>query len=102
MNKPVFIKRNDSARILTDTLTYADGSAVDLTDATVRLVWGGTKKDADIVDATSGSVSYHLTQADVATSGVILLEWEITFNDGSQLTVPTDGQIVLRIFDDLA
>lgn len=101
MNQTIFIKRHDSSRVLQDNLTYSDGSVIDLTDSEVKLVWNGLAKNADILTAESGSVSYALTNEDVANEGTIYLEWRIVFDNGSVLTVPTDNRIVLRILEDL-
>jgi hypothetical protein len=101
MNSTIFVKRDDSSRTLIDTLLYSDGSPIDLTGATVKLIWNNVKKDATIVAATLGQVSYHLTEDDVRNVGTIILEWEVTFADESQLTIPTQGHITLRILPTL-
>lgn len=102
MTNTIFIKKHDSARLLTDVLQYSDGSPIDLTNATVSLIWNSTRKSASIVSATTGAVSYQLTDADVAETGTIELEWEIVFNDNKELSVPTTDRISLRILADLA
>ena len=98
------IKRGDTARLLTDTLTL-DGEAIDLTSAVVVLVWhdGDTaqRKTAAIMSATAGEVSYKPTEADTETVAKIRLEWEITFGDGSVMTVPSEDYIILDIIADL-
>lgn len=98
------IKKGDTARALTATLTL-NGSAIDLTGATVVLVWklNGTvsRKSATIEDATAGSVSYTLQSADVATAGTVKLEWEVTFSDATVLTVPSESYETLVIEADL-
>jgi len=97
----IYIKRGDSSRIISDTLTYSDGSIVDLSDATVTLVWQGIEKEADIIDETAGTVAYSLTSDDVAQPAKIYLEWRVKFADNTYLTVPTSNRIVLRILQDL-
>ena len=100
------VKEGDTARILYDTLSLA-GQAIPLTNATVSLWWWNpdentrTEKSATIVSATSGSVSYQLTSDDVAEPGVRLLEWSVTFQNGSVLRVPTGKYIKLNIIGDL-
>lgn len=100
----VDIKRGDTARTLTDTLTI-DGTAIDLTGATVVLVWDDgttiTRKSANIVSAVAGTVSYVLTSADTLTAKTVRLEWEVTFPTAAVLTIPSDGYIVLNILADL-
>lgn len=107
----IYVKKDDSARTLIDTLLYSDGTPIDLTNANVKLVWTSTdtntntaittKKDVIIVNATLAQVSYHLTEDDVKDTGDVLLEWEITFLDETQITVPTKGQITLKILPTL-
>ncbi len=98
----IFVKRHDDARALNDTLNYEDGTPIDLTDASVVLIWNGERKSSvSIEDETAGEVSYTLTTEDVAEAGTVELEWEITFNNGKQLSVPTSNRIVLRILPDL-
>jgi len=100
----ITIKRGDTARKLTDTLKI-NGQAIDLTGATVILVWSDKesvkRKDADILDAPNGKVSYSFTTADVTDVDEIKLEWEITFVDSTVLTVPTINYILLKIVNDL-
>lgn len=102
----VEIKEGDSARILYDTLTF-DGQYLDLTYATASLYWldnvSGTRetKSITVINAVSGSVSYQLTDDDVAESGTRLLEWSIRYNNGKVLRVPTAGYVKLNIVGDI-
>lgn len=100
----ISIKKGDTARAITDTLSLA-GSPINLTGAAVVLVWNlnGTvsRKTATIVSAAAGTVSYAPEPADVSTVGTVLLEWEITFADTTVLTVPTLRPIRLEILPDL-
>ena len=104
--KVVYLKRGDTARKITDTLSL-DGQPLDLTGATVVIVWAATgaeveRKNASIEnDPTLGQVSYTITADDVAAAGAVRIEWEITFADQSVLTVPTLDEIILRILPDL-
>jgi hypothetical protein len=52
-------------------------------------------------DPTTGNVSYAPSAEDVATPGVVRVEWEITFADTTVLTVPTLDDTILRILPDL-
>ena len=101
MTNTIFVKRHDNARVLADTLNYENGTPIDLTDATVVLIWNGERKsNVSIVNEATGEVSYILTTEDVAESGTFELEWEITFANQKQLSVPTSNRIVLRILPD--
>lgn len=100
----ITIKRGDTARTISDTLLLG-GSAIDLSGASVRLVWQrdgvATRRAATIVDAAAGHVSYSPVADDVAVAGRVQIEWEITFSDDSVLTVPTQGYYALHILADL-
>lgn len=100
------IKQGDTARPFTDTLLLG-GQAINLTDATVNLLLKDEKSSklirqlATITDAVNGKVQYQPIDSDVAKPGVFDLEWEITFSDGKQLTVPTHGYGKVKINPDL-
>lgn len=70
---------------ITETITYADGTAVSLTGKTVkfkmRAVGSSTLKvntTATVVDAPSGQVRYDWAALDVDTAGHFLVWWEVT------------------------
>lgn len=97
----VQIKVGDTSRDLTDTLTL-NGAAINLTGASVNLIWqkrGGAEqsKSATITDAVAGDVSYTFTAADVAFPTEIHFAWQIVFGDTTELTVPSDGNHILKI-----
>jgi len=101
----ITIKENDTARTLTDTLTL-DGSPINLAGATVVLVWrlpDGTvnRRDATVVSATAGTVSYAPLAEDVADAGLHRLEWEVTLSEGGVLTIPSSGYIRINVIADL-
>jgi hypothetical protein len=104
--KVVYLKRGDTARKITDSLSL-DGAPIDLSGTTVVLVWAPAgeavqRKTASIgEDPSLGQVSYTMSAEDVATAGVVRIEWEITFADQSVLTVPTLDDTILRILPDL-
>ena len=81
------------------TLTWKDGSAVDLTNCTAKfhMKKGDTvkvNKDASIVDPpTDGIVQYDWEDGDTDVDGVWLGEFEITFADGTTCTWPTDADL---------
>lgn len=100
------IKQHDTSRPFTDTLLL-DGNPINLAGATVALLFHNrrtlltTRRDATIESELTGEVSYQPVEEDVATPDTFDLEWEITFNDTSQLTVPSSGYIGLKVNADL-
>ena len=103
----VEIKQNDTSRILYDDLTI-NGTKLNLSGSSVNLVWrnprdgSSSRKVATVASPPeSGSVYYALTPTDVATAGSFILEWEVIFNDTTELSVPTSGYIKLSILPDL-
>src|SRR3954447_6862743 len=77
---------------ITETLTYADGTVVDLTGSTVKLkmraVGSSTLKvsaSATVVGAaTLGQVRYDWAALDVDTGGFYLVWWEVTTGGKTQ------------------
>ena len=102
----ITIKRNDTARKISDTLLL-DGAAIDLTGSTVKFVMKPKgsgdiiKKNATIVTAPAGKVEYQFETGDTQNAGGYFIEWEITFSGGAVLTVPDDGYSELTILEDL-
>jgi hypothetical protein len=104
----VELKQGDTSRPITDSLLLG-GNAIDLTDCTVSLLLKDEnglvpviRQTAAITDAHNGKVQYQPVDSDVAKPVTFELEWEITFSNGSQLTVPTHGYGKLRINRNLA
>lgn len=100
-------KRHDTGYPITATLK-ARGAPVNLTGATVSIIMkrGTTvtlNTECEVLDQTSypGQVRYQFEEADVATSGVYLVEWQVSFTDGSIATFPNSQHEQLRIIDDL-
>lgn len=102
------IKRGDLAPHPRAQLV-GDGGPVNLTDATVvfktrRLGHTALTIDAPAViedPAEGGWVHYEPTEADTATVGEYLAEWQVTFDDDSIETFPGDGFDALRVLADL-
>lgn len=96
-------KRNDVGRVFEDTL------GIDLTGATVVFVM----KDIDsgdvyrldaVVDAgTNGDVNVTISPGETIPQvvGTYNAEWEITFNDGTVLTVPEGSYHTVEVVADL-
>lgn len=106
MAKIVSIKQHDTARKISDALTF-NGAAIDLSSATVSIIIkdkegnGPGKKSATIVNGPAGTVEYQLVSGDTATAGEFLMEWEVVLPGGGILTVPDNEYHKLRILPDL-
>lgn len=95
------IKQGDSAPVLTDTLTYSDGTAVNLTGATVTFTMRSltaaaaqiAAAPATVTTPTAGAVSYTFSATDSAVAGNYAANWQVTFPDTSVMTFPTDGYL---------
>lgn len=103
-----FIKRNDTGPSIAGTLERPDGTAVDLTGATIRfhmrVKGSGTAKvdaAATIVSAAAGSVKYDWQSGDTDTAGFFQAEWEVTYSDGTIETFPNYEFQEIQIFEDI-
>lgn len=99
------VKQNDTSRSLTDTLTQG-GSPIDLTGSTVKILFklNDTLVEAAATidaDPTTGVVSAEIPVAVVSTVGRWHTEWEITYANQKQLSVPTSGYNTLIVNPDL-
>jgi hypothetical protein len=102
-------KQGDTAIVWGDTLTYSDGSSVNLTGASVNFVMRSlsattpvTNAPANITNPTSpATVSYSPTAADTATAGEYMGNWVVTFSGGKVETFPTDGYLWVEIQQNL-
>lgn len=108
MAQSIILKRNDTAPAFTATCTDADGTAVDISNSTVRFHMtdstGTVVVDAaaTIVSGPDGTVSYAWSAADTDTSGHYKGEVEVTFADSTVRTFPSPGYVPIRIVADLA
>lgn len=105
----VTMKQNDRLPSLSVTAVQSDGTAYDLTGATVvfnmRAADTGTIKinrsAAVLVSGPNGQVRYDWNSSDLDTNGDYLAEFEATIS-GRKLTIPTNGYIPVRVIDDIA
>jgi hypothetical protein len=102
------MKTGDLEPSIAATLTYSDGTVVDLTAATTprflmrahraaALTVDGT---ATVVNAAAGTVRYDWASGDTDTAGLYRAEWEFSIG-GKKMTVPNDGYLYVVIRDDL-
>jgi hypothetical protein len=104
------MKQGDTRPKLVVLLT-SNGSAIDLTGATVRLLMREegslspgveTTGSTDVTSALSGEVTWTPDAADTADAGTYELEFEVTHADGGIETFPNDGYGTLVLKDDIA
>ncbi len=97
------IKQNDTSPDLEVTIVDGDGSAVDVTGATIvfNMEAGGVNKITDgsvtIVTAASGVVKYVWQTGDTDTPGAFEGEFEVTFVGGVIETFPPTNAQRLNI-----
>jgi hypothetical protein len=103
------VKQGDVLPYFTDTLTYIDGSAVDLTGATVRFVMRSltgaqpiTNAVATITNAPAGQVLYQPTTTDTATPDQYMGNWLVYFPGfTAPQTWPTDGYLWIEVEENI-
>jgi hypothetical protein len=102
--------RNDTLPNLDVTLTDSDGEAINLTDSVVTFTM------VDATDTTSqqvleqsclilsgqgtGMIRYLWDAEDTNTAGAYLAQFEIVYDNGGKLTVPTTDTLVIVIMED--
>lgn len=103
----VYVKQNDTKPDIQVTINDDQGTAVDVSGATIKFFMNdstGTNKvdgTGSIVVAADGTVKYEWGSTDLDTVGVYDAEFQITFSDGSILTAPSSGYITVVVGDDL-
>ena len=96
------IKQNDTLPPIKVKLTQTDGSALDLTDATVKLVINGIgERDMIIEDMANGIVRYDWQTTDTSKAGVYLAEVKMEYPGGTRQTIPTVGAIEIHIYKEV-
>ena len=103
----ITLKQGDTWPPLKATLQQANGTAINLTEATVRLMVinrQGTEiidHAAAITNAISGQVQYDWHTSDTANAGIFRGEFEVTFAGGAIVTVPNNGYFEIQILSQL-
>jgi len=103
------IKQGDTLPILTDTLTYSNGTAVDLVGATVALVMRSVSSSSpvtltgstSVTNGVAGQVQYAFSAADTQSVGTFQAVWQVTFADALTQQFPTVGYIEIEVQADL-
>lgn len=99
------IKQGDRLPAFADTLKEPDGSAADLTGATILFIMRGpvTKSGAGSIVgvATLGQARYDWATGDTDTSGLYIGEWEVTYSGSRKETYPNGRYLGIRVLEDL-
>lgn len=93
-----YIKTGDTKPALTATLVDSGGTAVNLTSATVQLIYrpigtgvAATTRTMTITSASAGTVSYTWVAGDTSTAKQCEYVIKVTFADASVQTFPGEG-----------
>jgi hypothetical protein len=106
MSTDFYIKKGDRLPALERTLLYSDGTAINLTGATVKFVFkkpgsaSAVIGNATVEDAATGAVKYEWGASDTETKGIMTGEWEVTF-PGGKMTVPNNRHMTIVVHEDL-
>src|SRR5688572_12051401 len=103
------IKEGATLPAIESTLTYDDGTAIDLTGTSITfrmrrrsdtaLTVNGS---AAIISATAGTVRYSWVSADTDTQGEYIAEWVITYPGGGILIAPSAGYNTVHVVESLS
>lgn len=106
------IKTGDTLPVLQSTLTYPDGTAIDVTGCTVTLKVRengsratGESLSATLVTPASGIVKRVWTGSEtfLGIPGLYDAEWQVVFPAAAgTLTVPNSGYFSIAVLDDIA
>lgn len=103
-----FLKTNDTGKSIVATLNNSDGTPVNLSGCTVKVIVAAgvgvtavVNRAVTVTDAANGVVTYTPLAADVATAGTYVAEWQVTTGSGGVFTVPDPGYDTIQIDQDL-
>lgn len=108
-----FIKRNDTAPNLIATvydkgclgewsrLSLSGVTNVNFSMSNSNGVLFISSEPADIISVDSGIIQYSWKSGDTSVSGDYFGEFEIFFSDGKKMTLPRQGNIRIKILNDI-
>jgi hypothetical protein len=110
MANSVTMKRNDRRPFLDVILQDVDGTALDLTASVSGISFTMKNLDTDqtaisasaatIISQTTGMVRYSWAEGDTNTAGTYVAEFQVLYNDGTKLTIPTSTVLSVVILED--
>jgi hypothetical protein len=98
------MKRGDTAPPLHATITD-NGTPVDLSTATIKVI--GTQNGAALFSraattkTSDGQITMNWGPTDTALPGLISVEFELGYPDGTVMTVPPGGYLTVMVDPDL-
>ena len=101
------IKQNDTSPSIQATLTDANLVPINLIGATVMFhmkATGGSivvDREMTITNEEGGVVQYDWQSGDTDTAGTYLVEFEVTYTDGSIETFPNTGSLIVVVTPEL-
>ena len=109
----ITMKRNDTRPFLDVVLQDVDGTALDLQNGGVAasgITFTMKDLDNDVIKVnkqicepiyqTTGMVRYSWDAADTNTAGTYVGEFNVLYNDGTNLTIPTSSVLSIVILED--
>lgn len=104
-------RQGDTEPVFADTLTYTDGSAVNLTGASLSLIVRSLAQAAPLslsgpvesIVPTQGQIQWRpdTTDTDTITPGDYPAHWQVVFADGTPMSFPTSGFLWIRVEENL-
>jgi hypothetical protein len=103
-----FLEINDREPTLSANLTAEDGSYLNLSGASVQLIYQKKNRaeppitgTATIAGAISGYVTYAWSTTDTTGKGVFYGKWRATLSNGKKISVPNDSLFEFLISDNM-
>lgn len=104
-------RQGDTEPVFADTLTYTDGSAVNLTGASLSLIVRSLAQAAPLslsgpvesIVPTQGQIQWRpdTTDTDTIPPGDYPAHWQVVFADGTPMSFPTSGFLWIRVEENL-
>lgn len=90
--------------LVSGTVYGANGAPLNLTGGSVKFIIrradrtrAPVSRTGSVTSASTGQVAYAFVAADTAEPGDFRCEWQCTLADGSVVTCPNDGSLVLHV-----
>ena len=107
----IVLRQNTTTPVLSQSITDANGNAVNLTGATVTFVMRALTSNTPVVsnsshvtitNAAAGQVTYNWQAADTGMPGIYQAEFQVTLSGGGTYAYPNDGYLEISIEQNLS